>query len=403
MIFKPFLSTLYKPIRFILSTPRRAMVSEGLTSPRSSPPRTEDAKSYNRLKLATGITSSLFSLALLVTLVATPDGQSLARWCARVCPDPYAALLLFACSVGVLQSAVTLPLAWFSGFYIEHRFALSNQSAGRWALERLKGLALGAPLAAGVFCILYFCLGRFGSLWWLPVGAILSLISLVLVRIAPVLIMPLFYRFTPIREGTLRERIVRLCESAGVRVEGVFSFNLSKNTRKANAAFTGIGRSRRIILGDTLVNNFSEEEIETVFAHELGHYRFGHVRTGILTGMASTFAGLYFAARLYELSVGLFHFSSATDLAALPLLAILLSLFGLLTSPVGNMISRYHERQADAYAVRTTGNRDAFASALQKLSAMNLADPEPHPFIEFMFYSHPPVAKRIRALEPGHP
>jgi len=302
-----------------------------------------------------------------------------------------------------VRSAVTLPLSWFSGYLVEHRFALSNQSLLEWAWERLKGLALGGPIAAGVFCILYFCLGRFGSLWWLPVGIVLTLISVVLVRIAPVLIMPLFYRFTPIVDGTLRERIVRLCESAGVRVEGVFSFNLSKNTRKANAAFTGIGRSRRIILGDTLVSNFSEEEIETVFAHELGHYRFGHIRTGLLTGTVSTFAGLYLAARLYAWSAAALHFSSVTDIAALPLLAIWLTLFGLLTSPLGNMISRHHERQADAYAVRTTGNREAFASALRKLSEMNLADPAPHPLVEFMFYSHPPIAKRIRALEQGHP
>ena len=379
------------------------MVSEGLTSPRSAPPRTENAKAYNRIKLAAGITSSLLSLALLAVLVTTPGGRSIAGWCSSLSGNPYGALLLFACSAGVLQSAVTLPLSWFSGYLVEHRFALSNQSLLEWAWERLKGLALGGPIAAGVFCILYFCLGRFGSLWWLPVGIVLTLISVVLVRIAPVLIMPLFYRFTPIVDGTLRERIVRLCESAGVRVEGVFSFNLSKNTRKANAAFTGIGRSRRIILGDTLVNNFSEEEIETVFAHELGHYRFGHIRTGLLTGTVSTFAGLYLAARLYAWSAAALHFSSLTDLGALPLLGIWLTLFGLLTSPLGNMISRHHERQADAYAVRTTGNREAFASALRKLSEMNLADPAPHPLVEFMFYSHPPIAKRIRALEQGHP
>ena len=186
-------------------------------------------------------------------------------------------------------------------------------------------------------------------------------------------------------------------------MEGIFSFDLSKNTRKANAAFTGLGRSRRIILGDTLVKNFSVEEIETVFAHELGHYRFGHIRSGIVTGTISTFAGLFVAARLYEASAAALGFPSPTDLAALPLLAIWLSVFGLVTSPIANMISRRHEKQADAYAVRTTGKRDAFASALRKLSDMNLADPAPHPFVVFMFYSHPPVTKRIQALGTGIP
>ncbi|HTY57452.1 MAG TPA: M48 family metallopeptidase [Bacteroidota bacterium] len=378
------------------------MVSEGLTSPRSAPPRTEDAKAYNRIKLATGITSSLLSFALLLLLVATTAGKSLAALCLSACAQPYGALLLFASAVGIMQSALTLPLSWYSGFHLEHRFGLSNQSPLRWALERLKGLSVALPLAAGVFCILYFCLGRFGGFWWLPVGTALTLLSVALARVAPVLLMPLFYRFTPIADGSLKERIVGLCERAGVRVEGVFSFNLSKNTKKANAAFTGIGRSRRIILGDTLIRGFSEDEIETVFAHELGHYRFGHIRTGMIAGAVSTFAGLYVAARLYEASIATLHFSSPTDLAALPLLAIWLGLFGLLTSPLGNMISRHHERQADAYAVRTTGKRDAFASALRKLSATNLADPSPHPLVEFMFYSHPPVAKRIRALDTGN-
>ena len=378
------------------------MVSEGLTSPRSFFPRTEDAKAYNRIKLATGIISSLLSFALLVTLVATTAGKSLAALCSSICAQPYCALLLFAFAIGALQSALTLPFLWYSGFHLEHRFGLSNQSAGRWALERLKGLSIGVPLAAGIFCILYFCLGRFGLFWWFPVGITLTLLSVVLARIAPVLFMPMFYRFTPIADGSLKERILGLCERTGVHVEGVFSFNLSKNTRKANAAFTGIGRSRRIILGDTLVRGFSEDEIETVFAHELGHYHFGHIRTGMIAGTVSTFAGLYVTARLYDASTAALHFSSLTDLAALPLLAIWLALFGLVTSPLGNMISRHHERQADAFAVRTTGKRDAFASALRKLSATNLADPSPHPIVEFMFYSHPPIAKRIRALDPGN-
>jgi STE24 endopeptidase len=377
------------------------MVTEGLTSPRSSPPRSNDVKAYNRIKLAAGITSSLLSFTLLVSLVTTEAGTSVARWCSSVFANPYGALLLFACAVGILQSVLTLPLAWYSGYIVEHRFGLSNQSPGQWILERLKGLAVASPFAAGVFCILYYCLGKFGGLWWLPVGIALTLISVVLVRVAPVLIMPLFYRFTPLHDGRLKERILRLCERAGVNVQGIFSFNLSKTTRKANAAFTGIGKSRRIILGDTLVREFSEDEIETVFAHELGHYRFGHIRTGILIGTASTFAGLYFAARLYDLSASALHFSAPTELGALPLLAIWLSVFGILTSPLGNMISRRHERQADAYAVRTTGKREAFVSALEKLSHMNLADPAPHPLVEFIFYSHPPIAKRIRALGPA--
>jgi STE24 endopeptidase len=228
---------------------------------------------------------------------------------------------------------------------------------------------------------------------------LMSFVSILLARIAPVLFMPLFYRFDPLPDGPLKERIAKLCAAAGLKFEGIFTFNLSKNTKKANAGFTGIGKSRRIILGDTLVQDFSEEEIETVFAHELGHYKHRHITIGIVNGILSTFVGLYLTSRLYAWSVAAFAFDSITSLEALPLLAIWLGLFGLVTSPISNMISRRHERQADAYAVAVTKNGPAFAAALRRLADTNLADPEPHPLVEFLFYRHPSISKRIQLLE----
>jgi STE24 endopeptidase len=300
--------------------------------------------------------------------------------------------------LGALQSCLTLPLRWYSGFLVEHRFGLSNQSLARWAWEGLKAFLVGVPLMFAVLFFLVFSLETFDRMWWLPVGIVVTLLTVVLARIGPVLILPLFYRFTPVDNGSLRERITRLCARAGVKMDGIYSFDLSKNTRKANAAFMGIGHAKRIVLGDTLVRDFTEEEIEAVFAHELGHLAFGHIRTSILIGTVSTFVGLYVAALLYEWSVQAAGFVSIADLAALPILAVWLSLFALVTSPVGNLVSRRHERQADAYAVKATGGAEAFASALRKLGRMNLADPDPHPLVEFLLYSHPPLAKRIRAV-----
>lgn len=356
-------------------------------------------KRYNRTKLAIGILSTILSFVVLLILVAEGYSKGFALWAGTIASQSYLALLLFSLAVGLSQTVITLPLSFYSGYIIEHRYGLSNQSLWRWAGERLKGLLVAAPIGAAVLIVLYYCLNRYGSAWWLPVSIALTVFSVVLARLAPVLIMPLFYKFTPLADGSLKERIMRLCAEAGLRVEGVFSFNLSKNTKKANAGFTGIGKSRRIILGDTLVKEFSEEEIETVFAHELGHYKHRHIIIGICIGTVSTFAGLFIAARLYEASLSVFGFSSITELAALPLLAIWLSVFALVTSPLGNIISRRHERQADAYAVKSTGNRSAFVSALRKLAAMNLADPEPHPLVEFLFYSHPAIARRIKIVE----
>jgi STE24 endopeptidase len=336
---------------------------------------------------------------LLVLLVWLDSTRRIAEWAWVIGSYRYLALLLFTAIVGLLQALVTLPISYYSGYIVEHRYNLSNQSLGRWAWERLKGSLIGLPLVAAVLMVVYYCMDTFGDGWWFPVSVLLSFVSVVLARVAPVLFMPLFYKFDPLPDGSLKERIARLCAGAGLKFEGIFTFNLSKNTKKANAGFTGIGKSKRIILGDTLVQEFSEEEIETVFAHELGHYKHRHIMIGIVTGVLSTFIGLFVTSQLYAWSVKALGFASITDLEALPLLAIWLSLFGLVTSPISNMISRRHERQADAYAVAVTRNGTAFANALRRLAVTNLADPEPHPLIEFLFYRHPSIAKRIQLLE----
>jgi len=358
-----------------------------------------NAKSYNRTKLFSGIASSLLTFGVTLVLVTSRFSRDIEQWVRLYASNDYAALLLFAVCVGLLQLLITLPIGFYSGYVVEHRYNLSNQSPGRWAWERLKGTLVSLPIGFAILSILFYCLVTYRVLWWLPVGVSLTLLFVVLARIAPIILMPLFYKFTPLNDGSLKDRILNLCSDTGLDVEGVFSFNLSKNTKKANAGFTGIGKSKRIILGDTLVKEFSEEEIETVFAHELGHYKHKHIVIGILVSVVSTFAGLFITAQLYQWSVVWLGFGSLSELAALPLLAIWLSLYGLVTSPIGNMISRRHERQADAYAVQTTRNKAAFLGALRKLASLNLADPEPHPLIEFLFYSHPSISRRIEAVE----
>lgn len=377
------------------------MAPEELAVENARPPlQTPDkAKAYNRIKLSTGIASAVLSFVVLLWLVVNGTTKTLGEAAQQWTSNPYLALLLFAFVVGLIQSVVTLPLGFYSGYYVEHKFHLSNQTIWRWAWERLKGLLVSLPIVMGILLLLYYCLSAFGGLWWLPVSIGITFVSVLLARIAPVVILPLFYKLTPLENESLNERILSLCTSAGVRIDGIFSFNLSKNTKKANAAFTGIGKAKRIIMGDTLLKEFNEDEIETVFAHELGHYTYHHMRAGIVVSTVSTFVGLLVTSVLYGWSLHLFGFTSITELGALPLLALWLSLFGLVTSPLGNILSRHHERQADEYAVRKTGKKESFVSALRKLASMNLADPEPHPLVEFLFYSHPSIGKRIGLVE----
>lgn len=365
----------------------------------SSPQSPDQAKAYNRLKLVIGIVSSALTLLLLGVLAVSGYSRTLAEWAMKSTSYTYISLLLFAAVIASMEFAVTLPLSFYSGYVLEHRFNLSNQSLGRWTWEYAKGVLVSAPIAVVLVVMLYFCLDHFGEWWWLPLGVVLTLFTVLFARLAPVLLLPLFYKFVPLEDGSLKQRIVNLCRGAALRFEGVYTFDMSKNTKKANAGFTGIGKARRIILGDTLVREFTEEEIETVFAHELGHYIHKHILIGILIGTISTFVGLFVAARLYSWSLPAAGSGDLTDLGALPVLALWLSLFALVTTPLGNMLSRRHERQADAYAVKTTHNAPAFASALRKLASQNLADPEPHPLIEFLFYSHPSIVHRLGGIE----
>lgn len=220
---------------------------------------------------------------------------------------------------------------------------------------------------------------------------------MVFARIGPVLIAPLFNRYTPLGEehADLAKRLTRLAERAGARVEGVYTFDMSRRTKAANAALTGIGASRRIILGDTLLEEFSPDEIETVLAHELGHHVHKDIPAGILINSALTLGGLYLAARGLEWGAGWFGFAGPADIAALPLLTLLIGCYGLVTLPLGNAYSRWRERRADQYALQLTSNGQAYASALIRLANQNLAEADPEPWVELLLYSHPAIRRRV--------
>jgi STE24 endopeptidase len=225
------------------------------------------------------------------------------------------------------------------------------------------------------------------------------LISVVLSQIFPILIFPIFYKVTPIEDELLKNRITILGEKAGLKVENVYKFNMSKNTKKANAAFTGLGKTKRIILGDTLLENYTTEEIETVIAHELGHFKKKHIIKNIIIGTASSFLTLFLISLLYHNSLSWFGFESITQVSAIPLLALWSMLIGIIQTPLGNILSRKFEYEADEYAVIETRNPNAFKKTLEKLTDQNLGDKEPHPFVEWFFYSHPSIKNRTSAIE----
>ena len=360
---------------------------------------TVNKKKYNRIKLILSLTGTIIGVAFILVIVWSGLSVYLSRYIGTISENTYLQLVLFVVAIGAAESVLTFPLDYYSGYHMEHRYGMSNQTFFQWMKEKLKGTLVGAVIVLPLLLVFYFCLNVFQDNWWLPVAAVFFLFSVLLARVAPTLIFPLFYKFKPIENESLRNKLLRLCSGVNMTIAGIFEFNMSKTTKKANAAFAGIGRSKRIILADTLLESFSEEEIEVVFAHEIGHYYHKHIIKSILLSIVTIFAGLYVSAYIYKQLLPVFGFTSITDIAALPLLGLILMLFGFLTGPINHALSRAYEREADAYALIQTKNKDAFISAMRRLSEMNLADDEPHPVVEFLFYSHPAISKRILMAE----
>lgn len=356
------------------------------------------AKKYSNTKLAIGIGEAVVSFLLILFFVLLGYSANLDLWLQEFIPNNYLRLLAFTFILGISATILFSPVSYYTGYYLEHKYNLSNQTFWKWIWEETKESLVGSAIGLPILLLFFWVMNSFGLNWWLPFAVLMFLISVVLARIVPIVILPLFYKVTPLENENLRERIVRLSKDAGLKVENVFKFDMSKNTKKANAAFTGLGKTKRILLGDTLLNNYSEDEIETVIAHELGHYKKKHIIKNIVIGTLSSFLIFFLMAYLHFYSLRWFGFSSITQIASLPLLIIWGGLIGLIQQPLANILSRKFEYEADEYAVESTGKKESFINTLEKLTNQNLGDKEPHPFVEWFFYSHPSIKNRVKSI-----
>ena len=303
----------------------------------------------------------------------------------------------FAAVFGLTFQLVELPLGYYSGFVLPHRYGLSNQTLGAWIKDQVLGLVLGAAIGLPVLEAMYWLLRTTGGNWWLWAGGGYVLFVVILSNLAPILIMPLFNKYVPLdeRHADLAARLRDLAARAGTRVSGVYRFDMSRRTKAANAALTGIGNTRRIILGDTLLEEFSPDEVETVIAHELGHHVNRDIPTGIIVSAAITLAGLWLAAAVLDSGAAALGFAGPASAGAMPLLMLTLGAFSLLTLPLNNAYSRWREVRADEYALAATGKPQAFANAMTRLANQNLADADPEPWVVFLLHSHPPIRDRV--------
>jgi STE24 endopeptidase len=311
--------------------------------------------------------------------------------------DWWLVLLAQAAAIGLPWMIITLPISYHTGFRLPHRYGLSTQTLLGWVVDNLKGMGvgavLGAPLLVGLFGLIQWLPGT----WWIWATAAYTLVTAVLATLAPLLILPLFYHQTPLEDemSDLKERLLHLANSAGAHVEGVYRIDMSRRTRAANAALAGLGRTRRILLGDTLLDRFTSDEIETVLAHELGHHVHKDIPLSLTAETIFNAVGFWIVSGGLRLGPAWFGLSGPADPAALPWIALLLGAFGLLTMPLSNAFSRWRESLADDFSLHATGKPDAFASAMTRLANQNLAEAEPAPWVVYLLYSHPPLASRI--------
>ncbi len=354
----------------------------------------EKSKRYARRRYVVTVLNLFLIIGFLVfmTLYLTFPLRDIA---VRLAEGYYLQLGIYYLCFFTLLSLISLPLDFYSGYILEHSFGLSNQTILDWIKNELKGGGLGFAITLPMVEAVYFLIRNFPEYWWILAGTFFALVSVLMVRIAPVLILPLFYKSTPIEDEGLKKALAPLAQDAGVALEGVYKIDMSKDTKKANAMLAGIGDTRRVIFGDTLLENFSTEEILVVFAHELGHHVYKHLWKFLAVASVTGFAGLYIASRLMERLALELGFEIIYDIATIPLLLLIMGAFTVLILPLENYYGRRLEAQCDLYALDRTRNPEAFISAMTKLAENNLADKEPSSIIEYIFYDHPTIAKRI--------
>jgi STE24 endopeptidase len=358
---------------------------------------------YSRTKEWLVLIGMIWSTLTSVLALATGSSGRLRRWAERVAPAGLGPVMPYTLVAGLLGFATSLPLSYFGGFVVEHRYNLSNQTRRAWMLEGIKGLGvslvLGLPLSQGV----YWVIRRYPQRWWAILSGALVPFSIVLSNLAPVLLMPLFNKFEPLRDRAMAKRITDLAAGEGVRVSEVLQMDMSKQTKKANAMFTGVGNTKRIILADTLLDEFSADEVEVVLAHELGHQVHRDLWKLIGLQVPVTLVTFFAAHRLtrplierYGEKWGLTVDLGAADVAALPLLSLVGGAAGMVVGPALNaVVRRWIEHPADVYALDLTGKRGAFISAMEKLGTMNLSNPRPSTLVKWLLYDHPTLQERI--------
>jgi STE24 endopeptidase len=365
----------------------------------SVPPDSPEARRYNRIRRWIGIADFVVGFLFLIVLLVTGWSNWLRDLAYRLGFQNYSlSLFIYLLLLLVISKALGIGLEYY-GFLLEGRFKLSTQRFSSWAGDELKGFLVGLVLGTVVVEVLYLTIRQWPQHWWMLAWASFMALFILLAQLAPIVLFPIFYKFEPLDNEDLRRRLVVLSERAGTRVRGVYRWKLSEKSKKANAALTGLGATRRIILADTLLDNYTAEEIEAVLAHELGHHVHRHILKSIFVQAAITLFGFWAANWVLHYAVDQQMFEELSDFADMPLLALVSVVLSFLLMPALNAYSRFNERQADRYAFESISSVEPFITSMNKLAEQNLAERTPSKWVEWFFHSHPAISRRLAAAK----
>jgi STE24 endopeptidase len=360
------------------------------------PPET---RRYNRIRRWLGIADFAIGFLFLIVLLVTGGSAWLRDQAYRLGFQNYSlSLFMYLLLLLAISKALGIGLDYY-GFSLERRFKLSTQRFRSWAWDEVKGFLVGLVLGGVLVEVLYFTIRQWPQHWWMLAWALFMGLFMILAQLAPVVLFPIFYKFEPLDNEDLRRRLVVLSQRAGTRVRGVYRWKLSEKSKKANAALTGLGATRRIILADTLLDNYTADEIEAVLAHELGHHVHRHILKSIFVQAAITLFGFWAANWTLHYAVDQHMFEELSDFANLPLLALVSVALSFVLMPALNGYSRFNERQADRYAFESIASVEPFISSMNKLAEQNLAERTPSKWVEWFFHSHPAISRRLAAAE----
>jgi STE24 endopeptidase len=363
------------------------------------PEKQEKAKKLARIGRIISICNMAITFIYLFFAVSSGWSVNIRNYVQTVSSSWFLQISLYCIIFFGTISIITYPITFYEGYYLQKKYDLLKQSLTGYLVDEVKSLLLSTLIGIPLIALVYKALAWQGDNWWILVSIGYLVISLIAMVIVPVVIMPMFAKYTPVEDQELLKTLSDLAIKSKTEIKGIFRWGLAEKTAQANAALTGFGRTRRIIISDTMLDNYSSDEIETVLAHEIGHHVNKDIFRMLTLGTLITTISLYCSHLILKETSVMWGLQGLSDFANLPLLLIVLTFISLLVMPVINSYSRHRETQADLYSFKIAGKPMVLAAALQKLANQNLSDASPPKIIEFIFYSHPSINNRVKFAE----